>query len=214
MRGLLCIRLSCRSVGSVCLAAHRMTPEWGSCARDLPPETQFLLLQLVDGGPYAVLLPLIDCGLFRATLRPPQCARPCRPTAQAWLQLRPGANTRDMTALLRQSNACVHGCIVPACSGVHESYGGPGRRKEEPNLLRLRIESGDEGVVAAHWDCAVLIAAGWDPFALVDAAVAEAARLSGNCSDTVHACIYLHAPHLKSLLLLGSCSCWSYRSCV
>lgn len=56
-----------------------MTPEWGCCARDLPPETQFLLLQLADSGPYAVLLPLIDSGRFRVTLRPPGCAAP--PTA-------------------------------------------------------------------------------------------------------------------------------------
>lgn len=68
-----------------------------------------------------------------------------------------------------------------------ESYGSPGRRKEAPDLLRMRIESGDEGVVAAHWGSALLIAAGWDPFALVDAAVAEAAHLSGDHRATVHA---------------------------
>ena len=48
------------------------------------------------------------------------------------------------------------------------------------------MESGDEGVVAAHWDCALLVAAGWDPYALIDAAVAEAARLSGDYNVTVH----------------------------
>ena len=47
-----------------------MTPEWGSQSSDIPPETQFLLLELADGGPYAVLLPLIDNNTFRATLRP------------------------------------------------------------------------------------------------------------------------------------------------
>ncbi len=46
-----------------------MTPEWGSDAGQLPPETQFLLLELEEGGPYAVVLPLID-GDFRGTLRP------------------------------------------------------------------------------------------------------------------------------------------------
>jgi hypothetical protein len=55
-----------------------MTPEWGSSLHSLPPETQFLLLQLEDeagssssGGEqrYALLLPLID-GDFRGTLRP------------------------------------------------------------------------------------------------------------------------------------------------
>jgi raffinose synthase len=52
-----------------------MTPEWGSSLHRLPPETQFLLLQLEDDGSssskqrYALLLPLID-GDFRGTLRP------------------------------------------------------------------------------------------------------------------------------------------------
>lgn len=53
-------------------------PCWGSRGRDVPPETQFLLLELAQGGPYAVLLPLIDCGAFRATLRPSGSgAAPC-----------------------------------------------------------------------------------------------------------------------------------------
>ena len=51
-----------------------MTPEWGSRASDLTPETQFLLLELKEGGPYAILLPLIDRDTFRGTLRPPGCA--------------------------------------------------------------------------------------------------------------------------------------------
>ena len=50
-----------------------MTPEWGTEPGDLPPETQFLLLELKEGGPYAFLLPLIDSNTFRATLRPPRC---------------------------------------------------------------------------------------------------------------------------------------------
>lgn len=48
-----------------------MTPEWGTSARDLKPETQFLLVEVEEGGPYAILLPLIDDGKFRATVRPP-----------------------------------------------------------------------------------------------------------------------------------------------
>ncbi|KAK9800807.1 hypothetical protein WJX73_008418 [Symbiochloris irregularis] len=48
-----------------------MTPEWGSSAGQLPPETQFLLLELKEGGPYAVVLTLIDSDAWRATLRPP-----------------------------------------------------------------------------------------------------------------------------------------------
>lgn len=62
-----------------------MTPEWGTSLHTLPPETQFLLLELDEdqqaaaaaapgsssssGGRYAVVLPLID-GDFRATCRP------------------------------------------------------------------------------------------------------------------------------------------------
>ncbi|KAL0054929.1 hypothetical protein WJX82_004667 [Trebouxia sp. C0006] len=60
-----------------CLACARcklwwMTPEWGKSAADLPPETQFLLVEVKEGGPYAVLLPLIDSNTFRGTLRPPR----------------------------------------------------------------------------------------------------------------------------------------------
>lgn len=53
-----------------------MTPEWGRTAADLPPETQFLLVEVEEGGPYAVLLPLIDTNTFRGTLRPPRWAFP------------------------------------------------------------------------------------------------------------------------------------------
>ena len=48
-----------------------MTPEWGNRAKDMPPETQFLLLELEEGA-YAIMLPLIDSNTFRATLRPPR----------------------------------------------------------------------------------------------------------------------------------------------
>lgn len=70
-----CSQLKCRRF----LAAARcklwwMTPEWGVQANDLPPETQFLLLELEEGGPYAIVLPLIDEDTFRGTLRPPGCA--------------------------------------------------------------------------------------------------------------------------------------------
>ena len=46
-----------------------MTPEWGTRGSTLPPETQFLLLELEEPGMYAAVLPLID-GDFRGTLRP------------------------------------------------------------------------------------------------------------------------------------------------
>lgn len=40
-------------------------------AVQLPPETQFLLLELNEGGPYAVVLTLLDSDAWRTTLRPP-----------------------------------------------------------------------------------------------------------------------------------------------
>ncbi|EIE27114.1 raffinose synthase [Coccomyxa subellipsoidea C-169] len=49
-----------------------MTPEWGRRALDIPPETQFLLLEVEEGGPYAIALPLIDNQTFRGTLRGPR----------------------------------------------------------------------------------------------------------------------------------------------
>ena len=48
-----------------------MTPEWGVSGRELPPETQFLLMEL-EGGEYVIMLPLIDSDTFRGTLRPPR----------------------------------------------------------------------------------------------------------------------------------------------
>ncbi|KAL4442956.1 hypothetical protein ABPG77_008447 [Micractinium sp. CCAP 211/92] len=98
------------------------TPAWGTSAEQVPEETQFLLLELAGGrGGYALLLPLIDGGAFRATLR--------------------------------------GGC--------------------DDGTLRLRIESGAAEVTATSWRSALLVAAGSDPFKLVDGAVAAAARLSG-----------------------------------
>ncbi|EFN59497.1 hypothetical protein CHLNCDRAFT_138126 [Chlorella variabilis] len=58
----------------LCCARNKlwwMTPEWGKNARDLPPETQFLLAELEDGT-YAAILPLISQQKFRGTLRPPR----------------------------------------------------------------------------------------------------------------------------------------------
>ncbi|KAL0042463.1 hypothetical protein WJX79_000575 [Trebouxia sp. C0005] len=102
-----------------------MTPHWGSQARDILPETQFVLMQTREDGPYVVLLPLIDKGTFRATLRPPRMG----------------------------------------LDGAHD--------------LRIRIESGDASVKESKWERALYVAAGNDPYALLDAAVAKAAALSG-----------------------------------
>jgi raffinose synthase len=45
-----------------------MGPAFGTSSRDIPLDTQFLLVELTEGGPYALLLPLVDAG-FRATLQ-------------------------------------------------------------------------------------------------------------------------------------------------
>ncbi|KAK9868227.1 hypothetical protein WJX84_008039 [Apatococcus fuscideae] len=50
-----------------------MTPEWGTRAAHMPPETQFLLLELPRNC-YAIILPLIDGNVYRSTLRPPRWA--------------------------------------------------------------------------------------------------------------------------------------------
>ena len=112
-------------MGCARIKLYWMAPEWGYTASDLAPETQFLLLQLGKGGPFACVLPLIDSGKFRATLRPP----------------RDGMDPKD--------------------------------------LLRVRVESTDDAVMKSTWDSSVLIAAGYDPYSLVDKAVAAAASMSG-----------------------------------
>lgn len=43
----------------------------------------------------------------------------------------------------------------------------------------LRIESGDATVMGDKWANALYLAADWDPFALVERAVAAAASMSG-----------------------------------
>ena len=54
-----------------------------------------------------------------------------------------------------------------------------GTREHVEDCLILRMESGDPEVATDHYDAAVLLAAGRDPFALVEEAVASAASLSG-----------------------------------
>lgn len=45
-----------------------MGPAFGTCEKDIPLDTQFLLVELKEGGPYALMLPMVDAG-FRATLQ-------------------------------------------------------------------------------------------------------------------------------------------------
>ena len=53
----------------------------------------------------------------------------------------------------------------------------PSREAEEK--LHLRIESGDSSVLGSRWSQALYIAAGWEPFELVERAVVGASSLSG-----------------------------------
>jgi raffinose synthase len=45
-----------------------MGPAFGNSVKDIPLDTQFLLVELEKDGPYALILPLVDAG-FRATLQ-------------------------------------------------------------------------------------------------------------------------------------------------
>lgn len=57
------------------------------------------------------------------------------------------------------------------------------RRKGTPdaahNVVTLRIESGDDAVLGDYFEDAVLLAAGREPYALIEAAVTAAAARSG-----------------------------------
>lgn len=46
-------------------------PAWGASASELPVETTLLLADLEGSAGYGLLLPLIDSGAFRGSLRPP-----------------------------------------------------------------------------------------------------------------------------------------------
>jgi raffinose synthase len=48
--------------------------------------------------------------------------------------------------------------------------------------MQMRVESGDPSVVANRWNSALLVAAGTNPYDLVDAAVTAAAQMSGGGS--------------------------------
>mmetsp|Transcript_36167 Transcript_36167/g.87483 ORF Transcript_36167/g.87483 Transcript_36167/m.87483 type:complete len:925 (+) Transcript_36167:62-2836(+) len=51
------------------LTRYWMGPAFGDHAKDVPVETQFMLMEMEENGPYALLLPLVDGG-FRASLEP------------------------------------------------------------------------------------------------------------------------------------------------
>lgn len=62
-------------------------------------------------------------------------------------------------------------CLHPFCS--------KGTLDSAHSVLTLRMESGDDTVATDFFQDAVLIAAGREPYALIDAAVTAAAALSG-----------------------------------
>jgi Raffinose synthase or seed imbibition protein Sip1 len=70
-----CVQLKCgRFLACARNKLWWMTPEWGTSAKQLPPEVQFLLVEHdKEEGLYFILLPLIDNNTFRATLRPGRC---------------------------------------------------------------------------------------------------------------------------------------------
>lgn len=53
------------------------------------------------------------------------------------------------------------------------------RRSDAPEHVVMRMESGDEAVLGEQWQNSLYVAAGQDPFELIDFAVEAAAKLSG-----------------------------------
>ena len=180
-----------------------MTPAWGTAAREVPEETQFLLLELPGeqlqlqpqqkqggngnvtssngnsngcgsssssssrhGTSYALLLPLIDSGAFRATLRSERCERLTAGVGRCFLQQgRQCLNFRWPVPTRRAHPPSLHDAVdLDRCRN-----GG----------LGLRLESGAPDVTASAWGSALLVVAGEDPFEVVQRGVAAAARLSG-----------------------------------
>lgn len=62
-------------------------------------------------------------------------------------------------------------------SDCHCAYA---RSSADPEQLLLRMESGDDSVLGERWQSALYVAAGGDPFELIDAAVAAAAAICGD----------------------------------
>lgn len=75
-----------------------------------------------------------------------------------------------------QWNQAVH---LPASCSCRRDNGLP----FEETLLYLRMESGDPTVLGSRWDNSLYVAAGKDPFILIEKAVAAAAQLSGGAQQ-------------------------------
>ena len=128
--GMLC---ASRLLGCARTTRYWVAPKFCTSASELPLETQFLLVECSPGGPYALLLPLVD-GAFRSSL---------------------GSSGRPS---LR--------------SRIFES--GRARR----STLWAHIESGDSDVPCRS-ACALYVAAGNDPFELLQRGFAEVAARTG-----------------------------------
>eukprot|EP00898_Chlorokybus_atmophyticus_P002255 jgi/Chlat1/302/Chrsp1S03062 len=77
-------RLRCRrTLGLGRIKIWWMQPTWGAKGANIPSETQLLLAELEEGGPYAAILPLIDASGFRATLHDGEGTKD-----KGWLTLR------------------------------------------------------------------------------------------------------------------------------
>ena len=126
-----------------------MTPEWGTKASQIPPETQFFLADLgapgASAGPFVALMPLLAANrTFRATLRPASIPASRRGG--------PGSVTRK------------------ACGGS----AGP-----NDLALRLESGDPAVAASAFPTALLIAPGAGPDPLALAEAAVLAAASLSG-----------------------------------
>jgi raffinose synthase len=96
-----------------------MTPEWGTKASDLPPETQFFLAELAgDGAPsYVALLPLLAHGrTFRATLRPASIPPHRRGGARSTTRRAGGGRPRpaDLALRIESGDAAVAAAAFPS----------------------------------------------------------------------------------------------------
>jgi len=127
-----------------------MTPEWRDSTLELPPETQFLLAELPGGGARGG-----DNGNDNG-----ECE-----LAAAYALLLPLIDGSFRTTLR-----------AGGTDTARARRGGPVSKGD----LTLRVESGDARVKAGAWGGALYVAAGTDPYALVERGVAEAARLSGS----------------------------------
>jgi len=120
-----------------------MTPEWGSSAEDVPPETQFLLTEVEEGGPYAIILPLISQSTFRGTLRPPNKEQKGNSADHLFLRLE--SHNEDVTAshfkdtVLVQASWDLYDLVDEAVALAASLSGGsrPLREKQLPESLNV-----------------------------------------------------------------------------